>query len=69
MRFAPANGPEFFRPQGWQLDEFHSMMEEAQRLKREMSFAWLWRAIGRLYPARLQEEFRRMSGLVKLARV
>jgi hypothetical protein len=44
-------------------------MEEAWRLKREMRMMWFWRLVGRLYPARMREEFRRMSGAVVLERI
>jgi methyltransferase (TIGR00027 family) len=68
FKFAPAEGTTFFQKFGWRESEFRSTMEEAQRLKREMAMMWLWRAIGRLYPKRTREEFRRMSGNVLLER-
>lgn len=68
MKFAPAEGTAFFAPHGWKEIEFRSTFEEAHRLRREMSLAWLWRAIGRLYPARKREQFRRMGGVVLLER-
>jgi len=69
FRFAPANGTDFFRQYGWDERAFHSVMEEAERLDREMKMMWLWKAIGRLYPARMREQFRRMSGVALLERV
>jgi methyltransferase (TIGR00027 family) len=69
FQFAPAEGTAFFRQYGWREAQFRSSMEEARRLKREMAFAWLWRAIGMVYPARIREEFRRMSGIVVLERI
>jgi methyltransferase (TIGR00027 family) len=67
--FAPASGTDFFRELGWEERAFHSTMEEAQRLKREMKGAAIWRFLGHFYPARLREEFRRMSGTVVLERI
>lgn len=69
FKFAPASGTNFFREFGWEERAFHSTMEEAQRLDREMKLMWLWRFLGRFYPARMREEFRRMSGTVVLERV
>jgi methyltransferase (TIGR00027 family) len=66
--FAPAEGTGFFEPCGWKEVEYRSMFEEATRLKRTMKLAWLWSFLGRLYPKKKQEEFRRMSGVVLLAR-
>jgi methyltransferase (TIGR00027 family) len=52
MRFAPAEGPEFFRPQGWRLVEFREFLDESRRLKREMPGAWMVHLIGNLFPRR-----------------
>ena len=68
FRFAPAEGPEFFRRYGWRVAQFRSGLEEARRLRREMRLAWLWRTVTRLSPARRREDFRRMFGLVLLER-
>ncbi len=68
FQFAPPEGTAFFEKLGWRESEFRSAMDEAHRLKREMRMMWLWRAIGRLYPAGKREEFRRMSGIVLLER-
>lgn len=68
FQFAPPDGTVFFDKLGWRESEFRSAMDEAHRLKREMRMMWLWRAIGRLYPAGKREEFRRMSGIVLLER-
>ena len=67
--FAPAAGTDFFRALGWEERAFHSTMDEAERLHREMRGAAIWRFLGRFYPARLREEFRRMSGTVVLERI
>lgn len=69
FRFAPANGTDFFREFGWDERAFYSTMEEAERLDREMRMMWLWKFLGRFYPARMREEFRRMSGTVVLERI
>jgi methyltransferase (TIGR00027 family) len=36
LQFAPAAGPDFFRPFGWQAVEMRPFMVEARRLHREM---------------------------------
>jgi len=68
FQFAPPEGTTFFQKLGWREAQFRSSMEEARRLKREMRMMWLWRLMGRLYPAKTREEFRRMSGIVLLER-
>lgn len=45
--FAPEEGPDFFRPYGWNVAEFRPVFDEARRLKREMPLAWLLAWIGR----------------------
>jgi methyltransferase (TIGR00027 family) len=68
FQFAPVEGTAFFAPHGWREAEFRSTWEESLRLKRTMRLAWLWQLIGRLYPKRKREEFRRFSGIVMLSR-
>jgi len=68
MRFAPAEGTAFFAPLGWREIEFRSNWEEAFRLRRTTRFGKLWRFLGRFYPKRIQEEFRRFAGMVLLER-
>lgn len=68
FQFAPADGTRFFDPFGWEETEFRSSMEEAHRLKREMSMMWLWRFLGKMRSAAVQQEFRRMSGIALLKR-
>lgn len=68
FQFGPAEGTDFFTPFGWRESQFRSSLEESWRLNRKMRGAWFWRAIGMLYPRRVQEEFRRMSGIVLLVR-
>jgi len=68
FRFAPAEGTAFFAPLGWREASFRSSMDEARRLKREMSMMWLWRFLGRLQSKERQARMRRMSGIVLLER-
>jgi methyltransferase (TIGR00027 family) len=69
FKFAPASGTSFFREFGWKEHTYFSTMTEAERLHREMKFMWFWKLVGRLYPARMREQFRRMSGIVLMERV
>jgi methyltransferase (TIGR00027 family) len=69
MYFAPAEGPEFFRPLGWNLVEFREFLDESRRLKRQMPMAWLMRATERLFPkrfAQLRQKWR--SGVILMER-
>jgi len=68
FQFAPAEGSQFFRAQGWQEAEFRSMWEESLRLNRTMPLGRFWNLVARLYPKAKREEFRRMSGIVLLKR-
>ncbi len=44
------------------------MFDESIRLNRTMRFARFWSLIGKLYPRKKQEEFKRFSGSVLLER-
>lgn len=70
LRFAPAEGEEFFRPAGWIPAEFRRTAEEAARLHREMPMAWLWHLIWRLSTARWRAEMARRyrAGVAMLRR-
>jgi len=68
FQFAPAESTKFFDPCGWTELEYHSQMEDANRLHREMPMMWFWRLIGRLQPKARREEFKRFSGTVLLER-
>jgi methyltransferase (TIGR00027 family) len=70
FRFAPEEGPEFFRAAGWAPAEFREMADEAHRLGREMSMAWLYRLLLRLAPPARRAELKRRyrSGVVRLRR-
>ena len=59
----------FFERYGWTEMEFRPQMEEARRLKREMSMMWLWRLLGALRSKKVREEFRRFSGCAVLERM
>lgn len=69
FRFAPQEGTAFFEPLGWRSVEYRSIGEEAQRLKREMRSASLWRLIAAFMSAERKEELRRMSGVVRMDRM
>lgn len=68
FQFAPAEGPEFFRPFGWRLAERRSTMEEARRLRRQHPMAWLWQWLWPITPAPRREEIRWLSSYVRLER-
>jgi methyltransferase (TIGR00027 family) len=68
MQFAPAEGTAFFAPMGWREAEFRPTWDESFRLHRTMKLAGLWRFVSRFYSRRMQEEIRRMSGIVLLER-
>ena len=68
FRFAPADTSGFFGALGWREIAFHSAMEDARRLHREMRGMWFWRLLGRFRSGVRREEFRRMSGIVVLER-
>jgi methyltransferase (TIGR00027 family) len=69
FQFAPEAGTKFFEPFGWRELAYHSQMEEARRLDREMPGMWFWRLIGKLYSKKRQAEFLRMSGFPLLERI
>ncbi|OLC46080.1 MAG: hypothetical protein AUH68_03415 [Gemmatimonadetes bacterium 13_1_40CM_4_69_5] len=66
FQFAPEESTRFFEPHGWREREWRSIWEESLRLKRSMRLAWLWNFIGRFYPKRTREQFRRFSGVALL---
>jgi len=66
--FAPADGTLFFRPFGWEEAEFHSAVDEAQRLRRGFRGMWLMRLMMRFYSEARRQEIRRMSGFALLER-
>ena len=68
FKFAPPEGTAFFEPLGWTEAEFRSNWEESIRLNRTMPFAKFWNLLGKLYPKKTREEFRRMAGVALLKR-
>jgi|ERR1051326_4443446 methyltransferase (TIGR00027 family) len=50
MYFAPAEGPEFFRPHGWKSLEFRDFLDEGRRLNREIPMAKFGRMIEPIFP-------------------
>lgn len=69
MKFGPAEGTAFFAPSGWREAEWRSTGEEARRLGREMSMAWLWRVMGVFSTAASRERWRRYAGYALLERL
>jgi methyltransferase (TIGR00027 family) len=68
FKFAPAESTDFFEPFGWGELEYHSQMDDARRLRREMPMMWLWRFLARLRSKKVRDEFRRFSGTVLMER-
>jgi methyltransferase (TIGR00027 family) len=69
MYFAPAEGPEFFRPHGWKLLEFRDFLDEGRRLNREIPMARLGRMIEPIFPwyiRRMRKQWR--SGVALMGR-
>ncbi len=66
--FAPAEDTAFFLPYGWREKEYRGLWDEALRLNRTMKGAKFWTFLGRFYPKKMRESFRRFSGLVLLER-
>jgi O-methyltransferase involved in polyketide biosynthesis len=64
--FAPEENTKFFEPSGWKEKEFRGSMEEAKRIDRQMAGMWFWGFIGRFYPKKTREMFKRFSGVVLL---
>jgi len=69
FQFAPAESTKFFERFGWTEMEFRPTMEEARRLKREMSMMWLWRLLGNLRSKKVRDQYRRFSGCALLERM
>jgi len=64
--FAPAEGPDFFVPQGWRAAEVHAMMDEAERLNRTMKMTWLMKLSMHFVPKKALEQMRNGSRFVLL---
>jgi methyltransferase (TIGR00027 family) len=67
--FAPAEGTAYFEQSGWREKTFRSNMDEAARLKREMSGAWIWKLFSIFYSKKQKEVFRKFAGSVLLERI
>lgn len=65
LRFAPEEGTEFFRQYGWMSVELRSLLEESQRLQREILPQSL---LAQLQAPEHWEIWRKMSGFVLLKR-
>lgn len=68
FQFGPAEGTRFFESYWWREAQFRSTIEDAYRLRREMSMMWLWRALARLRSRATQQEMARFSGIALLER-
>jgi methyltransferase (TIGR00027 family) len=68
FKFAPAEGSGYFAPLGWREKAYWPNADEGRRLNRQMRGMWFWRLVGMLYPRRLREEFKRISGNLLLER-
>ena len=69
FKFGPEDSVAFFAELGWREVEYHSMMEEARRLRREMRMMWFWRFLTRFMPAARRAKMKRFSGTMLLERV
>lgn len=67
-KFFPEGGEHFFARSGWHVVEFHSTMQEAYRLNRDMPFGWLCQLMVSLSSKEVQESYRKMSGFLLLTR-
>ncbi|MDE3057739.1 MAG: class I SAM-dependent methyltransferase [Bacteroidota bacterium] len=61
MRFAPEEGPGFFKAFGWNEAEVRAVSKEARRLKREMPGAWLYRLLSPFASKKMREFYSRMD--------
>lgn len=67
--FAPEEGTEFFLPFGWRERTFRGNMEEAARLKREMSGMWVYKLFSIFQGKKQREIYKRFAGTVLFERV
>jgi methyltransferase (TIGR00027 family) len=67
--FAPEEGTGFFAPFGWRERTFRGNMEEARRLKREMSGMWIYKLFGLFQSKKQREIYKRFAGTVLFERV
>jgi methyltransferase (TIGR00027 family) len=64
-RWAPAEGPDFFRAHGWAPVEVRSSWEDAARLRR---LPWWLRAVAAVTPRNRRDDFRQVARLALLER-
>ena len=68
FQFAPAEGTAWFTPMGWKERRVRYNALEAQRLKREMQGAAIWRIFGLLMPKKKREAIEQMAATVTFER-
>jgi len=68
MHFGPAENTQWFTPHGWREREYHSMIADAMRLKRQPPMAWTWKIMMKLMPPERRAQMFRMAGNVLLER-
>jgi methyltransferase (TIGR00027 family) len=66
--FAPEEGTAFFLPLGWREHTFRGSMEDARRLKREMSGMWIYKLVAMFQSKKQREIYKRFSGTVLFER-
>ncbi len=66
--FAPEEGTAFFLSFGWKEHTFRGNMEEARRLKREMSGMWIYKLFSVFQSKKQREIYKRFSGTVLFER-
>jgi methyltransferase (TIGR00027 family) len=66
--FAPEEGTAFFLPLGWRERTFRGNMEEAHRLKREMSGMWFYKLFALCQSKKQREIYKRFAGTVLFER-
>jgi methyltransferase (TIGR00027 family) len=69
LRFAPAEGPEFFRPHGWRPVRRYSFLEESRRLGRDTPRIRMLRALGKLAPPSWRNGILRLATADLLERI
>ncbi|MFI5232002.1 MAG: class I SAM-dependent methyltransferase [Gemmatimonadales bacterium] len=67
--FAPEEGTAYFLPFGWRERTFRGNMEEARRLKREMSGMWFYKLFALIQSKKQREIYKRFAGTVLFERV
>jgi methyltransferase (TIGR00027 family) len=68
FKFAPAEGPDYFVPQGWRVVTARAMMPEALRLDRFMKMTWLMRCFTAITPPKMKKQIENATRFVLLER-